>query len=154
MNNQPWKTQIFRHSSTYTTIPYAPSPIYDRFTYRGPTSNNCPRMISAFGFVFGAIPLLLPPACSAIVCQKRASTLAFQFLLRNSLTNSSANWTPGNWFKSKNETLTRMSFNDQGCNGYVYFSRHTGKGTITIVYASKSPELIVVRTAKVLHRPR
>lgn len=31
---------------TYTTIPYAPSPMYRRFVYRGPTSNTCPRTVS------------------------------------------------------------------------------------------------------------
>jgi len=35
---------------TYTTMPYAPSPMYARFVYRGPTSKGCSLTISTFPF--------------------------------------------------------------------------------------------------------
>ncbi len=31
---------------TYTTIPYAPSPMYCKLVYLGPTENCCPRTVS------------------------------------------------------------------------------------------------------------
>lgn len=41
---------------TYTTIPYAPSPMYAKLVYLGPTSNICPLTSSVLGP--GAAPVV------------------------------------------------------------------------------------------------
>lgn len=92
-NNLNDKFQI-----TYTTIPYAPSPMWLRLVYRGPTSNNWPRITSAFGLLL-TTPLLLAPLplpsfilsiflyflfCSIYnkMCRKIFSFLIFDFKCR------------------------------------------------------------------------